>query len=251
MKAFYSDLDNTLIYSYRKIPAESRKVVEYLNDREQSFMTDYTYVFLQEADWLPFIPVTSRTEKQFRRILFPDGKAPSYALICNGGKLLVNGQESLLWTEITLQTVRDQLSEVEKTAKLLAGISGGEVHAPEPYYYYTKTDEPQRICQLLRRSSDSRDVRVEYDAHKVYVFARSVNKGLSVSRFAERYGIKVLAAAGDGLMDIPLLNEAVYALAPMRLKSLIHATHSRLLSGTIISDQICRELITLHAGGIL
>ncbi len=63
--------------------------------------------------------------------------------------------------------------------------------------------------------------------------------------------MKVLAAAGDGMMDIPLLNEAAYAFAPQRLKSLIHAAHPRLLEGTLISDQICRELGMLHAGGII
>ena len=52
MTYFFSDLDNTLVYSHRvSLPGE-RIAVEYLNDHIQSYMTKKTYDFLQEAYYL-------------------------------------------------------------------------------------------------------------------------------------------------------------------------------------------------------
>lgn len=45
MTYFFSDLDNTLVYSHRvSLPGE-RIAVEYLNDHIQSYMTKKTYDF--------------------------------------------------------------------------------------------------------------------------------------------------------------------------------------------------------------
>ncbi|MFR0871963.1 MAG: hypothetical protein ACLSG5_11605 [Oscillospiraceae bacterium] len=83
----FSDLDGTLIFSAsRKQPGDI--VCEYKDNREISCITK------RQAELLPgleIIPVTTRSIEQYRRIRFPEGFSPEYALTDNGGTLLVNG----------------------------------------------------------------------------------------------------------------------------------------------------------------
>ena len=91
MIVFYSDLDNTLIYSYRREIGGKKRCVEVYQGREISFMSEYSYHLLQEISKKAlFIPVTTRTMEQYQRIDLGIG-IPEYALVCNGGILLVRG----------------------------------------------------------------------------------------------------------------------------------------------------------------
>ncbi len=97
MIAFFSDLDNTLIFSYKHDIGEKKRCVEIYQGREVSYITERTYGLLKyAASRLLFVPVTTRTEEQYRRIDLGVG-VPSYALVCNGGVLLINGQEDAGW----------------------------------------------------------------------------------------------------------------------------------------------------------
>ena len=61
MTYFFSDLDNTLVYSHRvSLPGE-RIAVEYLNDHIQSYMTKKTYDFFSKSIGVFLIPTTTRT----------------------------------------------------------------------------------------------------------------------------------------------------------------------------------------------
>lgn len=56
MTYFFSDLDNTLVYSHRvSLPGE-RIAVEYLNDHIQSYMTKKTYDFFSKSNGVFLIP---------------------------------------------------------------------------------------------------------------------------------------------------------------------------------------------------
>ena len=65
MSVFFTDLDNTMIYSHHREIGKPKIVVEHLDGREQSFMTEFAYDFLLSADWLDIVPVTTRTKQQY------------------------------------------------------------------------------------------------------------------------------------------------------------------------------------------
>ena len=94
---FASDLDRTLIYSNRLLTKNHLPVpirnVEVYNGREISYMTEKAIALLRElADEMMFIPVTTRTVEQYHRIaLFREEIRPTYAITCNGGVVLNNG----------------------------------------------------------------------------------------------------------------------------------------------------------------
>ena len=251
MNAFFSDLDNTLIYSHRK-HIQSRKVlVESLDGKEQSFMTDYAFSFFRIADWLCLVPVTTRSEAQYRRLIFPDSFRIRYALICNGGKLLVDGVEDQKWSEETLALVQEDLPELEELGRQLGELCEHEVRKPECYYYYAKSDEAEKVCDMLRSKNRDGNIRIEHDHRKVYLFPKSVNKGLSVRRFFGRFQVGYSVGAGDSLMDVPLLNAVDYAFAPESVCELVTNPKVSWVKGEIVSDQICNGLESLHLKGIL
>ena len=120
MSVFFSDLDSTLIWSRRKAPGVPKRAAEYLNGKEQSFMTEETFRFLRDAGWLTLVPVTTRSEEQYRRIFLMESLPVRYALVCYGGKLLAGGREDAEWTAETLETaahiLKDETS-FDKAAK--------------------------------------------------------------------------------------------------------------------------------------
>lgn len=251
MKAFFSDLDQTLIYSHRT-PMEGGKVlVERLHGKEQSYMTEFAFSFLRDADWLTFIPVTTRSQAQYQRLLFPEVFRVKYALVCNGGKLLIDGAEDREWSETTLHAVNDDLQDLTGLSGLLKELCRQEVQCPEPYYHYAKADQPEVICGMLRKEYPKDNILIGHDRSKVYLFPRKINKGEAVRRFSDQYGITFSVGAGDSPLDLPLLNAVNYPLAPALLCKDVQAADGKQLAGCIISDQICRELYQLHMRGIL
>ena len=214
-------------------------------------MTEHAFSYFRDADWLSLVPVTTRSETQYRRLLFPDAFHVQYALICNGGKLLIQGEEDQEWSKETLEMVQDDLPELELMQGHLRELCKHEVYRAEIYYYYTKSDEPERICDILSRKNQKKNIRIEHDHRKVYLFPQHVNKGIAIQRFMKRYKTDVSVGAGDSIIDIPMLNEVNYPLAATAIYGSITCPEVRQLKGIVISDQVCEELEALHLNGII
>ena len=87
---FASDLDNTLIHSYKQ-KSDSDICVELYQEREQSFMSQNAVSLFRQMIQqknICFLPVTTRTTAQYQRIFFPDGYRPKFAFTANGHILL-------------------------------------------------------------------------------------------------------------------------------------------------------------------
>lgn len=248
---FFSDLDNTLIYSHNRKINDEKIVVEHLEGREQSFMTMQTYNFLIRSEWLNWIPVTTRTEVQYKRLNCMDATHAKYAIVCNGGKLLVDGIEDVKWTEKTLGLAETQIDELETAIKILKDTCGqAELHRPDIYMCYVKVENPEEICGKLVKFISSKSIEIQHDQRKVYLFAGNVNKGSAVRRFMNRFDVGYTVAAGDDVMDIPMLNEVDFALAASKIFHSVVVSPKELLEGDIFSDQICKRLKDLYTAGL-
>lgn len=119
MIIFNSDLDNTIIYSYKHEIGPAKRCVEIYQGREISFITDKTYELLKSvSEKVLMVPTTTRTVEQYDRIDLGIG-AFKYVLACNGGVLLVDGAEDVPWYQESLALVTDSKSEIEKALKIL------------------------------------------------------------------------------------------------------------------------------------
>ena len=109
---FASDLDQTLIYSRKSFRApiedESIQLIETIDGKEISFISHKTILLLKKLQLHShFIPVTTRTIKQFQRIaLFQNEIIPEYAITSNGGNILHNGKQDGTWN----RKVKERLS---------------------------------------------------------------------------------------------------------------------------------------------
>ena len=88
-----SDLDNTLIYSYKQDIGRDKVLVETMEDKELSFMTRKSWELLRDLrEEILFVPVSTRSADQYRRIRFFLDWTPDFALVSNGGTLLTGGR---------------------------------------------------------------------------------------------------------------------------------------------------------------
>lgn len=72
MIVFHTDLDNTLIYSYKRDIGRDKRCVEIYQGREISFVTQETNRLLHKlSEWkeqVLIVPTTTRTTEQYARI---------------------------------------------------------------------------------------------------------------------------------------------------------------------------------------
>ena len=63
-----ADMDNTIIYSYKRNIGENKLNVELYNGREISFISEKTHDLLKKvSEKMTIIPTSTRTEEQYNR----------------------------------------------------------------------------------------------------------------------------------------------------------------------------------------
>ncbi len=172
------------------------------------------------AKALPYIknivPVTTRSMEQYKRILFPMGASPRYAITANGGGLLCGGIPDKKWAEWAMGVTNESLPELLEKKKLLESdpCCDFEIRMVDGLFLFTKSVRPEKT---LRRLGGGMLTQSFYTGKKVYVIPNALNKG-AAARLMERLNIKRdttrVICAGDSLMDIPLLNIADTAIFP-------------------------------------
>lgn len=245
---FFSDLDNTLVYSYRSSLLSERIIAEYLNGHIQSYMTKKTFNFLTEADELRLIPITTRTREQYARLSETFMKFRCrYVLVCNGGILLDYNEVDSAWLAETKMIAGDELSDLREAEQLiLSEFPEQSVHLVDGIMVYAKTDEPALEASRLSKVLNETNINVYYDSRKVYCIPSSINKGTALERFAARKGIPWSVAAGDGIPDIPMLEAANVAILPGELSNAVIKPQKYVADNSqCFSDYICDVLSDL------
>lgn len=219
MIVFHSDLDNTLIYSYKRDIGKDKKCVEIYQGREVSFMTEKSYDLLKKVkEKTLFVPVTTRTEEQYRRIDMGIG-IPDYALVCNGGVLLKKGQEDTEWYQESVELVKDCLAELAKAQQCMEADTARnfEVRNIRGLFLFTKSSRPEESVLRLKRVLDLSRMEIFQNGAKVYAVPGKLSKGTALLRFRRKVRADYVIAAGDSTFDVPMLREANLAVAPQEL----------------------------------
>lgn len=221
MTVFHSDLDNTLIYSYKHEIGIKKKCVEIYQGREISFMTSQSYQLLKKVvKKVLFVPTTTRSIEQYERIDLGIG-VPKYALVCNGGILLEHGVKDFNWYQESKLLVSDCKGELQKAQKILAKDENRnfEIRNIEQLFLFTKSLQPEKTTAQLQSNLNLLLVDVLSHGAKVYVIPKKLNKGTAMKRFKKKVTADIVIAAGDSEFDVPMFQEADFALAPKGLQS--------------------------------
>ncbi|MCQ2459145.1 MAG: HAD hydrolase family protein [Ruminococcus sp.] len=244
MITFLADLDNTLIYSYRREIIGEKLEVEWINGKLQSYMTKHTYDFLTKAENMQIIPITSRTPQQYERLSeIMEKLKVKYAVICNGGILLEDGKVNKEWYEETLRLTAKAQKEMKKACEILKE-ENPVIHETENIMVYAVVEEPQKVEQKLKNALDEKLVMVFCDHRKVYCLPKEINKGNAVKRLIEKGIVKGIAAAsGDGEQDISMLEQAEYPIVPETLADRVKNSRKHIVSNSpMFSDNVCDEI---------
>lgn len=246
----FADLDHTLIFSHRVQLMQPKVLVERLYGREQSYMTAKTLAFLSSAHDIRLIPVTTRSLAQYARIELLGSRIPCrYALVCNGGELLLDGKPDPAWHEQTQTLYAPALQSLRCARDVLAKLAPQcEVHEPSGLFVYASVPDVQKTAQALREAVSGRDLVVRTDNRKVFCLPEKMDKGAAVQRFRERFGSDICVAAGDSEFDLPMLNLSSWAVTVPELASRV--TGSRVVlpaHGQVLSDALCDLLASLQS----
>lgn len=226
---FHTDLDNTIIYSYKHTMEpykvwEEKHCVELYQEREISFITRETFRLLQEVKkHILIVPTTTRTIEQYSRIDLGIGNF-EYALVCNGGVLLVNGTEDKNWYQSSLELIKYSHEELYKAMTFLEHEKrrNFELRFIMELFLFTKCDEPEHVVEDLCSILDVTLVDVFHNGMKVYVVPKALSKGNAIRRFREYIGAEYVIAAGDSAFDITMLEAADYGIATEELATQYH-----------------------------
>lgn len=248
MISFITDLDNTIIYSYKKEIKSNKVIIENKDGKILSYMTTYSYDKLKQINGkVGFIPLTTRSLEQYNRILFIDNLQPEYALVANGAILLKNGNIVSEWYEDTLTEILESKDELEKAIKILEqdDLVYYDIKKIDGVFIFTKSRDVKISKEILERSLNKTLIDIHTNGEKLYILPKNLNKGRAVERLKKYLNLKLCICSGDSEMDIPMLEKADIKIIPSNLEKYILSNKDVYIvniSSTIFSDEILNRL---------
>jgi len=247
MIVFNSDLDNTIIYSYKHDIGEDKKCVEIYQGREISFVTNQTSKLLKQVrKQVEMVPTTTRTIEQYERINLGTGQF-RYALVCNGGILLVDGKEDDEWYKESLNLISGCEKILEESITLLEKDENiiFEIRLIRDLFVFTKSSKPEMTVLYLKSKLDTELVDIFNNGVKVYVVPKQLSKGVAIKRFKDYLKADTVIAAGDSEFDVSMLECADYAIAPADLEVNSDNSLLKISAGVNFSDEVLKNVLNI------
>lgn len=213
---FYSDLDNTIIFSYKKIEGDA-VCVEEKDGKKLSYMSTQSYELLQKINnKILFVPVTTRSLEQYERLSIIKNGFPQYALVCNGGILLKENKIYKPWFDETLNLIKPFLSEIKKGLQLLKEDKNiiFDIRFVDDVFVFTKSSNIEFSIKRLENNLDKNKVFVASNGSKLYIFPKILTKGEAVKRFLKLFNFQKTISAGDSIFDVSMLLKTDKSIIP-------------------------------------
>lgn len=203
------DLDNTLIHSY-KHKKDGDACIEMLKDKEQGYADPKVYDLLNELkEYAWYIPLTTRSIEQYSRIKWPKGADPRYAVTTNGAVLLDNGTRQASWEEDSKKVVEPYRNDINSILSGLEKDSEFKIKriVDDMFAFASCMDGIDPKKKVSEYCGKSRLI-AESTGRKIYFFPPELGKGQALRRLKKFLNPEFVIAAGDSMIDIPMLEEA-------------------------------------------
>lgn len=228
-----TDLDRTMIYSRAAMGEEQFATlepvcVEIYDGAPLSYMTTTAHrLFAELTEKAVVVPTTTRTPAQYQRIALP-GSPHRYAVTSNGGAILVDGQPDLRWRRHIDETVATSgppvTAVVDELGSRIDESWVRSMRVADDLFCYLVVDlaaQPRDFVAEWRQWCEPRGWNVSQQGRKIYTMPNAVTKSAAVRAVRERLidnGIlgaeMAVLAAGDGVLDVDLLEHADAAIRP-------------------------------------
>lgn len=226
LDVFASDLDRTMIYSLGSAGLKNNypvlTVAEFHKEKPLSYVTDFSYRMLDFLnDSLYFVPATTRSMAQFRRVSLPAISRSIYAVTSNGGKILANGIEDAEWTTYIKDNLEANSVHLDEVRNIIAEkFSRPWIHnitfADDLFLvlHVDKENTPKTYVSELTSWLAERGWKASLQGSKLYCIPSALTKGAAVKEVCQRLNSSGLYSAGDSLLDKSLLSLADIAYRP-------------------------------------
>lgn len=227
MILFTSDLDRTIIYSDNMMKThhvENEAVpVEYKGEEVITFMSRISIELLKKFNEQHlFIPVTTRALYQYERIhLFQDEVKPKFAIVNNGGTILIDGQVDLEWDELIRRRLKVTSAPKEDMLQVFARIRHEqwverEFEVDNFFYMFhvNKAYVPHDELVTFEHELNRIGWRMFLHGKKLYILPYNLNKAFAVSRLQSYVDYDIHVAAGDSVMDYDMILRADHGYSP-------------------------------------
>ncbi|MEK4027612.1 HAD family hydrolase [Pseudobacillus sp. FSL P4-0506] len=250
---FASDLDRTLIYSNRFFDATKPDMpirnVEIYKGKEISFMTEKAIDLLRElSEQMMFLPVTTRTVDQYKRIsLFQEEIRPKYAVTCNGGVILENGQVDRDWQGYMEAKINQNSTPLEEVKKKISQTADSvwleSIRVVDHFFIYLIIKPELAPAEVMNEYAEwaaECGWIFSLQGRKVYFVPSFVNKWDAVQYLSEKEGKKQVFTAGDSYLDLCLIEKSGCGLIPRHGEAAAKHGHLGLTkaSGILAAEEI-------------
>lgn len=211
---FACDLDQTLLHSRHKyVPGDIP--AEYYQGHPQTLISPEAFKRFQSLPpEVVFMPVTTRSELQYRRVFLISSPTPQLAVFAHGARLLRYGKDDTAWSDLAQAMLAPATPEFEQGMRLLKQLGATRILWTDGVYIQCHTENPVWVAQELQRLMQPALTEILWGDKKLFLMARAVNKGTAVRRLKQLSGADLLYAAGDSQFDVPMLAAADVALVP-------------------------------------
>ncbi|WP_301107563.1 HAD family hydrolase [Sporosarcina sp.] len=256
---FASDLDRTLIYSHKFFESEQIsghvRNVEKLNGKEISFMTEKAIVLLQElAKEMMFVPVTTRTIEQYNRVtLFQHEIRPFYAITCNGGVVLENGEVDRYWQDHIKNKIKNGAISVEDVKRKIEETSDASwlksIRVVDQFFVYLVINTeltPHELMGYYSKWAAEHGWIFSLQGRKVYFIPSFINKWDATRYVADKEGKSRVYTAGDSNLDVCLIEQADFGIIPRHGEAAVDFSHLELTkkTGVLASEEIIETILS-------
>lgn len=242
---FATDLDKTLIHSYRHLTDKNTvTVVEYKDAKPLSYMTDKAITLLnalkQEPN-LKIIPVTARSNEQFQRIsVITDSE---YSIIASGGMILHNNQPLLEWDQYVNKIIDENSQFYTYLIEILNGYSAIMEVQPRIvdnavifFKLNTQPDAQPVFINRILSICKNIDWNATIQAQKIYLAPQNISKETALAFLTDYLNETDIITAGDGKLDINFIKLGTLKFIPSPSEALDYMSDTS--DCTLITDGI-------------
>ncbi|MEG1002046.1 HAD family hydrolase [Clostridium sp.] len=210
---FITDLDRTIIHSKNK----GFKCVEFLKDREITYMTEDSYKLLLNILSLKnfnFIPCTMRNIDQTLRVQFIKEYNPKIIICTNGAQIYIDGILDEAWDLNMRKFIKEK--EINNRIVFLKGLELNEcdIRNIEGFYIAIKCNsvEDAKInCNRIKKyiNSPNRIINVH---SKIFIINENINKIHAVNYIIRKFNLKNVITSGDSEVDLEFTTKGICIL---------------------------------------
>lgn len=247
---FATDLDNTMIFSNRRIVGSKCDVhcVEYYNGLPITYMTHSSIAKLNNiVRRINVVPITTRSLAQFNRIQF-FSELP-LAVVANGGTILQNGKVYKEWEHHINGILKKY--DFEYVLEIFSTLPGLSLKPKlvDGKFVFAKSNDADLCRHILQSKLDTKIWQLSFQRKKIYAIPMEITKGNALRFICEHIvpDNLLVVSAGDSNLDISMLEYSDYAIIPSDC-SLSLPEHKNLIklgNGVYTSDAILDFVFTL------